>query len=363
MGVLSALRVRREQRDIAEGVSAGIQAGIYVGGPAAPPESFPYASPWSTRKLERWAYQDMFGTLPQNTRKSAMAIPAVARGRTLLAVQGAKQPLVELEGDTRVAEQPYWMTHCGDGSSPFHRMLWTIDDLIWYPASLWWRDNPGTAQETRSHVSYDDWEIDRDRRRILINGGEPEPENIILIPGSGEGVLSAHCEAIVDARNLYQIVSQRVKNPVPQIELHDTEGNLNPTERDELLASWRAARQTADTQGVAYTSKRIQVIERGQGNDSQLLIEARNAAAVDAARMIGVHAGMVDATTPKASLNYETQSGRNEEFGDFDLDAYLEPIAARLSMDDVCAPGRRVTFDRGQFTTLTPSPTGPSLED
>lgn len=356
---MSALRLRRDQVAVAESITAG----IYAGG-ATDPSRMPFATPWSTSQLERWVYTDMFGGLPQNTRESAMSIPVMKRARDLVCTSGGKLPLVELENGTRVAEQPYWITHTGDGSTPQHRMAWTIDDLIWYGLSLWWRNDPDTPEETRQRLNQSDWEINTDRREILVNGVSADPSEVILFTGFNEGVLTAGRTAINDTLDLYGIVRQRIRNPVPNIELHQTGGTpLNKTQKDELLADWRAARADQTTGGVAYTSQWIEVIERGASTDSSLMIDARNAAAVDAARMIGVHAGTVDATAPKASLNYETQSGRNEEFVDFDLDLYLTPIAARLSQDDVCAPRRTVAFDTGDFTTPTPSPTGPVLED
>lgn len=365
MGLRSARRLRRQQQDIAAAVDSGIEAGFYAGGPSSRPENFPFASPWSTSNLERWAFEQWFGESPQNTRAGAMSIPPFARGRNLVCVSAAKQPLLVAEHDATgklqpAAEQPNWITQTGDGSTPYHRLLWTVDDLIHNPASCWWRDKPGTAEETRSRLNLDDWEIDQDRRVIVVNGEDAGPNDVILIPGSHEGVLNYGRNAILSALGLYTIVGERIKNPVPQIELHDTEGNLTKDEKDQLLADWRAARQAAESQGVAYSSKRIEVKERGQGNDSQLLIEARNAVAVDMARLIGLHAGMVDATTPKASLNYETQTGRNQEFDDLDLDAYQVPIAAVLSQPHLMGnPGQVVAFDARQFTTLTPDP----LED
>ena len=359
MGLRSALRLRRDQVAVAEGITAG----IYAGG-ALDPSRMPFATPWSTSQLERWVYQDMFGGLPQNTRESAMSIPVMKRARDLVVTSGGKLPLVELEANAPVVEQPYWITHTGDGSTPQHRMAWTIDDIIWYSLGLWWRNNPGKDDETRQRVNQSDWEINTDRREILVNGAAADPSEVILFTGFNEGVLTCGRTSINDTLDLYGMVRQRLRNPVPNMELHQTGGTpLNKTQKDELLADWRAARADQTTGGVAYTSQWIEVKERGAGTDSQLMIEARNAAAVDAARLIGVHAGTVDATAPKASLNYETQTGRNEEFVDFDLDLYLVPIAARLSQDDVCAPGRTVAFDRGDFIAPAPAPTGPALED
>ena len=72
---------------------------------------------------------------------------------------------------------------------------------------------------------------------------------------------------------------------------------------------------------------------------------------------------MVDATAPKASLNYETQQGRNLEFLDLNVEAYLLPIYSRLSLDDVSPTGARIDFDRSVLESLAPAPTGPNLAD
>lgn len=359
--------MRREQQQLAASMTEIVEAAYYSGNAVGNPDYFTFASPWSTSSLERLAYAQWFGEIPQNNRANAMSIPAAARARNLICVSAAKQPLIVAEhvldpatGQLRlqpVDEQPNWVTSTGDGSTPYHRMLWTLDDLIWSPASLWWRDKPDTAEETRSHVNLDDWEIDQDRRKIVVNGEDAGDRDVILIPGSHEGVLTYGRSTILAALGLYRIVDTRIKYPAAQVELHDTEGNLPPTEKDQLLADYRAARSDPETQGVSYTSKRIEVIERGQNGDSQLLIEARNAVAVDMARLIGMHAGMVDATTPKASLNYETTTGRNQEFDDLDLDAYQVPVASVLSQPHlVPGPGQVVAFDARQFTALTPDP-------
>jgi hypothetical protein len=183
-----------------------------------------------------------------------------------------------------------------------------------------------------------------------------------LIPGFHEGILSFGRDAIADARSLYRTVRSRLNAPIPPIDLHQTGGRaLTKTERQDLIDIWIAARQSARG-AVGFSSPDIDVRVLEAGGD-QLMIEERNAAAVEMARVVGVHAGMVDATTPKASLNYETTTGRNQEFVDFDLDGYTMPIAARLSMDDVTIPGRRVVLDVSAFSSPAMSGTGPRFED
>ena len=94
-----------------------------------------------------------------------------------------------------------------------------------------------------------------------------------------------------------------------------------------------------------------------------LLIAGRNAAAVDCARLVGVPAALVDATSAGASLTYETTEGRNREFLDYGLIGYMAAVSSRLSMDDVVPRGQRVAFELEDLIGPAPMFTGPPTED
>jgi hypothetical protein len=329
------------------------------------PSRFPLATPWGQADLHRLAWEDIFGTdVPPNSRAAAMSIPAVARARNLLCTTIAKFPLLELEVGTPTPpiDSPAWFTAAGPTPHQ-HRMVWTVDDLIFYGWSCWWRVNdPDTGLPAAAgRLEQDAWQINDDNR-VEVDGIEVSDDAVILIPGFHEGILTYGRDALADARSLYRTVRSRLNAPIPPIDLHQTGGRaLNATERQELIDIWIAARQSVKG-AVGFSTPDIDVRVLEAGGD-QLMIEERNAAAVEMARVVGVHAGMVDATAPKASLNYETSTGRNQEFTDFDLSLYVDPIAARLSMDDVTAPGRRVALDQADFTGPTPSGTGPTRQD
>lgn len=326
------------------------------------PSAFPIASPWSSSDLNRIVANDVFGPhLPVNTRAAAMRIPAIARARNLLVSSIARHRLVAATIDGPVAANPAWMSRASGGQSPQHRMAWTIDDHIFYGWSCWYRANgadgfPLDAQR----VNQGEWSVNSDNR-VEINGAVMSDEQVILIPGFHEGILTFGVDALGDARRLYEIVRDRLNSPVPPIDLHQTGGTaLTEIEIDNLIDRWVVARR--EGKAVGFTSEYIEVNVL-QSDDAQLMIEARNAAALDLARLIGITAGLIDATAPKASLNYETATGRNEEFVDRDLFLYTTPIAARLSMDDVLPRGQHAAFDFGDFTAPAPSPTGPPQED
>ena len=351
---------------IAPRLSSDVQA-AYAGVPAygagdRDPGTYPIATPWGSSDLERWAFADALGldaaSVPVG-RAAAMRLPAIARGRNMIVSSIAGLPLV----DPATTTAPTWLYTTGDGSSPQLRTAYTVDDLIFHGWSCWWRDNDATGRYPlkASRIDYDDWEIDPDNF-VRVNGEQVGASDVIVIPGFHEGILNYGGDVIRDATSLYEMVRKRLANPVPELNLNQTDGvPLTDTQIDALIDRWAVARKGGNG-GVGFTSIGLELQELGAGGEA-LMVDARNAAAVDLARLVGVHAGMVDATAPKASLNYETQTGRNQEFVDFDLALYMAPITARLSLDDVTAHGRRVAFDTTNLTGPTPSPTGPTIED
>lgn len=363
MGIREALGLRASQQQLQAAITAAT-AGI---NPGYDPSLYGYATPWGSAELARIIATDVFGTdQPVNTRDAAMRIPAIARGRNLMCSTIADLPIQAADASGALATQPSWLQSEGNGQSPQLRMTWTIDDLMFYGWSCWWRDNNSDGSIAQAYrIDQADWEIDDDNT-ILVNGqpvNRGRTPDVILIPGLHEGLLQYGKDALDDVRTLYRNVRARILNPAPQVDLHQTDGDdMTDDEIDAMIERWAAARQ-GQNGGVGYTSKHIEVRELGAASDAQLMIEARNAAAVECARMMGMHAGLLDATTPKASLNYETATGRNQEFVDFDLALYLVPVKARLSLDDVLPTGQRVVFDLTALTTPTQPATGPNLQD
>lgn len=284
------------------------------------------------------------------SRETAMKVPAFARARTLLATSIARCPLQQVKnGEDSVAPE-LWLTDAGLGSTPYHRMIWTIDDLICIGKSLWkiTRQNgsPIRAEWWPSNL----WKIDPDTRQIMIretSGAEfrnAAPGETVLIIGPHEGVLNFAQSTIRQANSLNRTATERSMTPTPVVVLKNTsDAQLNQDEIRTLIESWQAARR-GENGGIAYTNKSIEAIPFGE-IAGELLIESRNAAAVEIARAVGVPASMIDATNVKASLTYETTAGRNAEFIDFSVTAYIDPIAARLSLDDMSPVDHQVIFD------------------
>jgi len=298
------------------------------------------------------------------TRQTAMGIPAVARQRHLLAGTGAKAPLRQVDAQgTPTPDQPDWLTTGYGHMSAWHRMLWTLDDLLFHPFSVWWaeRDTSGLVVGGVERVPTERWETD-EVDRLLVDGQLVDEAEVIVIPGPHEGILNFGSTTLLRTLDNLESAARAARNPSAYLELHYTgDEPLTPEQKTELLNSWAKARR-GEFGGVAFTGRNVEVREHGS-HEAALLIDGRNADAVDVSRLVSSPAAMADATSAGASLTYETTEGRNGQFLDYGASLYMDAVAARLSMDDVVGPGLRVAFDTTGLTSATRPATGTGVQE
>ena len=348
MGIRNALRLI-ESGDQLKNVSAMPNSGI--------------VSPWATGQLSQVVWSDIFG-VEANTisRKEAMTIPAVAKARQILVSTIAKYPLVALDGADDVTTSHAWLQATDGEVSPWHRMAWTIDDLIFFGWSLWGVERDANGEIVKAdRCPIERWKIDPDGA-IRIDDVVAEEGSVILIPAPFEGLLAVGSRTLKGGAKLEASWVGKATNPIPAIELHATTDD--PLEYDEVTAlvqAWADAR--SDVNGaIAFTPHNVQAIAHGSAEPS-LLIEGRNFLRIDVGAFLGIPAALMDASLSTASLTYSTQEGQRNEFADFTLPYWLEPIQQRLSLDDVVPSGQRVRFDLTDLFTNPPTPTSPEVLD
>jgi hypothetical protein len=291
-----------------------------------------------------------------------MTIPAVAKARQILVSTIAKYPLVALEGNENVTAEHAWLQDTDSEVSPWHRMAWTIDDLMFFGWSLWGVERDAEGQILRAdRCPIERWQIDVDGV-IRIDDQIAEADSVILIPAPFEGLLAVGSRTIRGGVKLEASWVGKATNPIPAIELHATTDD--PLELDEvqaLVQAWADAR--SDVNGaIAFTPHNVQAIAHGSAEPS-LLIEGRNFLRIDVGAFLGIPAALMDASLSTASLTYSTQEGQRNEFADFTLPYWIEPIQQRLSLDDVVPAGQRVRFDLTDLYTNPPTPTSPEVAD
>lgn len=299
------------------------------------------------------------------TRSAVMAIPAFARHRHLLCGTIARCPLRPMTGATpyeasRLAS--HWTIRTDGDVHPYHRMLWTVDDLLHGGWSLWRTTRGhGDVLLTADRVRPQRWELD-EVGRVRVDGEYAGEGEVILIPGPHEGVLNFGAGALRRTINNLDAAANAARNPSAYLELHYVgDDPITDDQVDVHIQRWAAARR-GENGGVAWTNKSLELREHGT-HEAHLLIEGRNADAVDVARLVSSPAAMADATSSGASLTYETTEGRNGQFIDYGVGLYMDSIAARLSMDDVVPRGDRVAFDTSELRTKAPTGTGAATDD
>lgn len=281
------------------------------------------------------------------TRSAAMQVPAIKRARGVICTTIARTPLRAYRGDELVTAAPAWLDRTDGPVSPYHRMVWTVDDLLFYGWSAW-----AVSRDVTGHVlaadriPFDQWEIEDGRFIWTTAGGvrtEADPNTVILIPGSDNGLLSESSGMIRHAADLLAAASKAAENPAAYLELHQTnELEITPEKARDLVEAWAKARR-GENGGVAFTSAGVEVREHGAYSE-HLLVEGRNASALDIARAMQVPGITLDAAAEN-SMTYVNAQAKAHDLIDYGLAAYMSPIAARLGLDDVVARGVSIRFD------------------
>lgn len=346
-----------------------LRAAATLVGPAAvtPTTSgaLPLVSPFAgDHHLQRVAWADIYGDalrLVPVTRAEAMAVPAMARARHIIAGTIATVQLRGYRGDQLLGGDnapapPSWLRQTGNGTTPFHRMLWTVDDLIFYGWSCWRRVNGFDGFPLSAYrVPVGEWSVQAGVVHLHDGPtGTPRPANadeVIMIPGPHEGLLSFAAGSIRHAADLQRAAGVAAATPSANLLLKQTAGTpLTDPQIDALIARWAAARR-GENGGVAWASIGVDVDELGTF-DAHLLVDGRNAAAVDIARHASLPADLVDATND-SSLTYSNSRDNDRRGIDYGSGLYMGAISSTLSDDQVVPHGQRVAFDLEEWLAGT----------
>jgi hypothetical protein len=329
--------------------------------PISPVTPVAFASPWATpAHLERVVWTDVFGVDAREhrplSRAEAMRVPAVARARHIIAGTIGRIDMHGYRGDAPLPADPPWVAQTSGPLSPFHRNLWTADDLFFSGWSLWWRSNGADGFPLRTdRLPMGQWTFDTSGN-VLVDRLDGygfrgvNADDVILIPGPHEGLLTFAARSIRIASNIERSVDRAAATPAATLNLHQTGGDPMPYDSDDpetftvrkLIDGWVDARHGRNG-GVAFTNQSIEVQELGTF-DSHLLVEGRQASAVDIARHASLPADLIDAPSG-ADLTYANSRDNDRRGIDYGSGMYMAAMSGRLSQDDVTPRGNRVAFD------------------
>lgn len=316
----------------------------------------PLATPFTDdHHLERITAAELWGTEHlQLGRRAAMSVPAIARARHVVCAKLARAPITAMTADDRPApaQSPLLTDPDPERTTSWNQKLWTVDDLIFHGRSYWviTRRFEGSGQASRARrVDVSSVTYNEKTGRYVIDSREYPASDVIRFDGPHEGILRFAGNPIAAMVALERAYGSAAKTPVPNIELHyNGPGDLDDDEIDKLIDRWAAARR-GENGGVSFTSRDIEVRTHGSTSEN-LLVQGRNAAALDAARLIGVPASAIDASMVGggSSLNYTNAPARMRELIDTGLDMYAAAIESALTAH--LPRGQRAAFDFDQFT-------------
>jgi len=357
MGILDRLGIGRDRfRGIASTFNLGVR------------------SPWADGSLSAiiWSDligQDVFEALPL-TREQAISIPAVSKARNLLVSTIAPWPLRAFRRnddgtDEETTRQHPWLYRTNGTESPYDRMAWTVDDVIFYGASLWVVERGAADKDGRRPIlaaercPIDKWTVTDGH--ILVDEQDIPDEEIILFNPPFEGLLRLGNRTLRGAIDTENAWTGRMRNPIPLVELKVTDdSNLTQEEVEAYVKAWAAARR--DPNGaVNFTPPGIELVVHGDIKP-ELFQEARNGIRTDVGSYVNIRASMLDGTIGIDSLTYTTKDGEKNLFYELDVPFWSDPIEGALSQDNCVPRGQRVRFDKYAAYNL-PVSTGVPTED
>lgn len=342
--------------------------------------SLPITSPYSpSPQMPGFVVEDILGAdevtnLPLD-RGHAITIPSVSKARNLLVSSIAGKPLRAIRtntdgSETDVTRENAWLYRTNSSVSPYERMAWTVDDLIFYGVSLWLVDRgaPAGNDQRRPILNAEwcptgTWEIQnvKGEFKIVVDGVPIAEDRYVLINSPFEGLLTIGQRTLRGARDTEDAWVGRARNPIPVIDLHRTDDDeVTDDELKKYVDAWAAAR-TGKNGAIGSTPANIDLRVLGEVK-AELMVEGRNAIRTDVGSHMNIRASMLDGTTGVDSLTYTTKDGEKNAFYEFDLPFWIDPIAARLSLDDLVPRGTRIRFDMYEAYNQ-PTPTGPTVED
>lgn len=362
MGILRALRLTSEVENFTP--------------PTATAASLP--SPLTTLPSDvAAAFGISTGIVESVTRAEAMSVPAVRRGRSIIAGTLGSLPLTARRttstGSIEVVSRPL-LDQPNPDVTRAHVMTWTVDDLLFYGRS-WWKvldhDREGYPSQAervmpeRVNVVWSNDPITNARiGRVHVDGVHVPDRNLIRFDGPDEGLLAYGGRVLRTAILLEQAVRRNSDGLPPQdllalaegaAELSNEAGSADPTDPAEtrseieaMLDEWAYARRT---RGTAYVNRSIEHRVVGFDPRAMQLAEARQHQALEVARMMNLNADDVDAPGG-TGMTYSNRQARQRDRIDNTLRPYIAAVTERLTMGDVTPRGWTVAFDLADFLRL-----------
>ncbi|WP_417561865.1 hypothetical protein [Microbacterium sp.] len=339
-------------------------------------------SPWAPSSdidsilvSQLWPEHDTASTI---TRDTALRIPGVKRAHDVTCGVLSRMPWRLMNDEVEVADQAAWLVTTQTGIPPRNLRWGVVSDLFmngW--AVIGFETGPDDLPVDALHIPFGWWSIGPDgtvRVAEHAAGSIPARYRDRLVPialGYGSnGMLNDAVDAMRAARTIEAAYRDRIENPIAQTVLtiaRDMWDYWTPDERETFRKKWIASRSAPG--GATSLKPDWVTVDYPSSIPADLFESGRNGSRLDLANHAGIPAGLIEASRQGGSggteMHYSgvANGASRNELWDYGLAKYADAIEARLSLDDVCAPGLSVRVDTSNFLTVPQPATGPTSED
>ena len=304
---------------------------------------------------------------------AAMRIPSFKRAHDVHCGVLSRLPWVQYEDKQRLTPQPRWLVNSETGVPP-RTLRWGVaSDMFAYgSAVIGFKLDPVTDLPVDAlHIPKTMWSIDTNGD-LRVSRAIPEQyrQRVVWLPlgANSNGMLIDAIDTIADARDIATSYRDRIKNPIAQTVLSlaaDRWDGWDEEEREEFRQLWIKGR-SSEGGSTAMKPDWVTVDLSGQ-IPTDLFESGRNANRLDMANHAGLPASIVEGAKQgggSGDMHYSTEAGGSarNELWDYGLAKYADAWEARLSLDDVCAPGQSIRVDTSGFLT-SPNPTTPQTSE
>jgi Phage portal protein len=288
----------------------------------------------------------------------ALAIPSVRKAVHVIAGTISTFALAAWAGTTKLAPEDRrtsWLAQPDPDTTAQAMLRRTVSDLIWRDRAFW-RVLPGgrfvgsglpaqfrytSADRVTPLTDPDD--VDH-IAGWLLDGVKVERADLVVFDGAGIGGLRQFGWPLLELYSQLMAAAGRyAAAPLPTMELHNTGADMSTAEIAELLTAWETARQSHAT---AYTNSVLETKTFGWSAKETQLVEAREEAALEVARLFGLPAQALDAPVAGSNLTYanvlEARKDRLEA-----LRPWMAVLESGLSIDDRTGVRAGLVLPRG----------------
>lgn len=330
---------------------------VQIGEPATPIDWESYlAAAFAAGDDPRWL---LTGQIPKHL---ALSLPVIRKGLLVYDLLGSC-PLTRWRADQRIEpgrllEQPE--TWCPAAVT----VAATIRDLVLYPYAWWMVTEREWTGYPRHVVRLDPEYVQVEtipgtdgkplRTFATYQGAELNEGDLIRFDGPDEGLLVHGRRTIWMALKLESAADRAASPEVPEgVITSNSEYQLDKDEAREVLDEWRASR--AERRTAFLQNAKYDVLTPDPAK--MQLIEAREQAALDLARMLNLPNRFASVATRRDSMTYTTVVEERRDLIDITFAPYVAAIEQRLSMDDRNGSprGQRVSFDYSAFLRGSPA--------